>query len=40
MLKFFQKKFLIANTNFEIILEMIFLKFSNISILFDKKTFI
>ena len=36
--KFFQKAFFIANTKFEIILEMLFLKFSNANVLFGKKT--
>ena len=37
--RFFQKPFLIANTKFEVILRMFFLKFNNADMLFDKKTF-
>ena len=36
--RFFQKTFLVANTKFEVILEMLFLKLSNADILFGKKT--
>ena len=36
---FFQKIFLVANTNLEVILEIFFLKISNIDMLFDKKIF-
>ena len=38
--RFFQKTFLIANTKFEVILGMFFLKLSNINILFGEKTLI
>ena len=38
--RFFQKTFLVANTKFEVILEMLFLKISNADVLFDKKTLI
>ena len=38
--RFFQKIFLVTNTNFEVILEMLFLKLSNTDILFSEKTFI
>ena len=38
--KFFQKIFLVANIKFEIILKMLFLKFSNADILFGEKTLI
>ena len=38
--KSFQKTFLVAGIEFEIILEISFLKISNIDILFSKKTFI
>ena len=37
--RFFQEIFLLANTKFEIILEMFFLKHSNIDILYSKKIF-
>ena len=36
--RFFQKTFLVANTKFEVILRMLFLKFSNADMLFGKKT--
>ena len=36
---FFQETFLMANTKFKVILEMLFLKISNMDILFCKKTF-
>ena len=36
--RFFQKIFLVTNTKFEVILGMLFLKFSNADILFDKET--
>ena len=36
-LRFFQKAFFVANTKFEIILRMFFLKFSNADVLFGKK---
>ena len=35
--KFFQEIFLVADTKFEVILRMFFLKISNTNILFDKK---
>ena len=38
--KFFQKIFLVANTLFEVILKMLFLKINNANILFDKKILI
>ena len=38
--KFFKKIFLIANTKFEMILEIFFLKISNTNISFGKKTLI
>ena len=38
--KFFQKTFLITNIKFEIILEILFLKFSNIYVPFSEKTLI
>ena len=38
--RFFQKTFLIANTKFEVILKMFFLKISNADISFDKKILI
>ena len=37
-LKFFQKIFLVANTKFEVILRIFFLKISNTNVLFGKKT--
>lgn len=37
--RFFQKTFLVANTKFKVVLEILFLKFSNADILFDEKTF-
>ena len=37
-LRFFQEIFLIANTKFEVILKMLFLKISNTDILFNKET--
>ena len=36
--KFFQKTFLVADTKFEVILEMFFLKISNADVSFGKKT--
>ena len=36
--RFFQETFLIANTKFEVILGMLFLKISNVDIAFDKRT--
>ena len=36
--RFFQETFLVTNTKFEIILEMLFFKFSNADVLFSKKT--
>lgn len=36
--RFSQKKFLIANIKFEVILEMLFLKISNMNISFSKET--
>ena len=36
--RFFQKTFLVADTKFEVILGMLFLKISNADKLFDKKT--
>ena len=36
--RFFQETFLIANTKFEVILGMFFLKISNADMLFGKKT--
>ena len=36
--KFFQEIFLVANTKFKVILEMLFLKISNADVSFDKKT--
>ena len=36
--RFFQKTFLIANTKFEVILEMYFLKIRNVDVSFGKKT--
>ena len=38
--RFFQKTFLVANTKFEIILGIFFLKINNANILFDEKTLI
>ena len=38
--RFFQETFLITDIKFEIILEMLFLKISNINMLFGKKIFI
>lgn len=38
--RFFLKTFLMANTKFEIILRILFLKISNVDILFNKKIFI
>ena len=38
-LRFFQKTFLVANTKFEVILGMFFLKFSNADLLFGEETF-
>ena len=38
--KFFQEPFLIADIKFEIILEKLFLKISNMHMLFSKKTLI
>ena len=35
--RFFQKTFLMANTKFEIILKMLFLKLSNTNVLFGEK---
>ena len=37
--RYFQKTFL-DNTKFKVILKILFLKFSNMDILFDKKTYI
>ena len=37
--RFFQKKFLVVNIKFEVILGMPFLKISNINVLFGKKIF-
>ena len=37
--RFFQKIFLVADTIFELILEMLFLKFSNVDVLFHKGIF-
>ena len=37
-LRFFQKTFLVAHTNFEVILRMFFLKISNADMLFGEKT--
>ena len=36
--RFFQETFLVANTKFEMILEMFFLKISNANVSFGKKT--
>ena len=36
--KFFQETFLVANTKFEVILGMLFLKISNADVVFGKKT--
>ena len=36
--RFFQKTFLVANTKFEVILRMFFLKISNADMLFEEKT--
>ena len=36
--RFFQKAFLVANTKFEIILRILFLKLSNADMLFGEKT--
>ena len=36
--RFFQKTFLMANTKFEVVLGMLFLKISNVDMSFDKKT--
>ena len=36
-LRFFQETFLVADTKFEVILEMLFLKISNANMLFGKK---
>ena len=36
--RFFQKTFLVTDTKFEVILEMLFLKISNVNMLFDKET--
>ena len=38
--RFFQKTFLVADTKYEIILEIFFLKFSNANVSFGKKTLI
>ena len=38
--KYFQKIFLLANTNFELILKIFFLKFSNTNISFNEKILI
>ena len=38
--RFFQETFLVANTKFEVILGMFFLKISNADILFGKETLI
>ena len=38
-LKFFQKPFLVANTKFEVILRILFLKISNTNMLFNEITF-
>ena len=38
--RFFQKTFLLANIKFEVILKMLFLKISNLGMLFSKKTLI
>ena len=38
--RFFQKNFLVANTKFEVVLEMLFLKISNADVLFGKETLI
>ena len=37
--RFFQETFLVANTKFEIILKMLFLRISNMDMLFSEKTF-
>ena len=37
-LKFFQETFLVANTKFEVILEMLFFKLSNANVSFGEKT--
>ena len=39
-LRFFQKTFLIANTKFEMIIKIFFLKIRNANILFNKETLI
>ena len=36
--RFFQKTFLVADTKFELILGMLFLKMSNVNVSFGKKT--
>ena len=36
--RFFQETFLVANTKFEMILEMLFLKLSNTDVSFDEET--
>ena len=36
--RFFQKTILVANTKFEVILKMLFLKFNNSDMSFDKET--
>lgn len=36
--RFFQEKFLVANTKFKVILERLFLKINNTNISFNKKT--
>ena len=38
--RFFQKTFLVANTKFEVILKMPFLKLSNMDVSFGKRTLI
>ena len=37
--RFFQKTFLVANIKFEVILGMLFLKISNVDVLFGEKIF-
>ena len=36
--RFFQETFLVADTKFEVILEMLFLKISNADMIFDEET--
>ena len=40
MLRFFQEIFLVVNTKFKLVLEMSFLKFSNVDVSFGKKILI